>query len=121
MNANALLGFGQARTEEPKREERPKLKDTEGVDFHYYFSQKYQNIHANRGKKSDRGGKGRGRGGKEEAPAREEGKAKEGTFASLKTDEQRLTMMFAFLHKFLDFMYHKGKLDDVPHTFHKAQ
>ena len=76
VNANALLGF-RVHDEEEKAsstyekrgkndknnkedKKQKKLQDTEGVDFAYYFSQKYMNEHT---KFTDRG-RGRGRGGR---------------------------------------------------------
>ena len=49
INANALLGFGGGAADEEekpkqkgfKKDERPKLQDKEGVDFNFYFTQKY--------------------------------------------------------------------------------
>jgi hypothetical protein len=51
VNANALLGFGTKDddNESDKRHKKPvrsfELKDKEGVDYYFYFTQKYQMIH----------------------------------------------------------------------------
>lgn len=83
-----------------------------------------------------RGGRGRGRGGREAAPtdrgrgrgarggrqgeeAKEEDvkpvpekQAKEGTLAALKTPEQKLALMFGFLHKYLNDKYKAEAFED---------
>ena len=53
VNANALLGFGRKDDDEDSHESKQykkpvrkfELKDKEGVDFYFYFTQKYQLIH----------------------------------------------------------------------------
>ena len=89
VNANALLQFVADPDEEEEGGQRGRgargrggrggrggrdtkeenfIKDTEGVDFSFYFSEKYNKVHMNRdkkrGDKADRGNRGRGRGGR---------------------------------------------------------
>lgn len=67
VNANALLGFGQIKDEDHSKkikQDRPKLEDTEGKDYGYYFTNKYQMVHQSHPERGGRGGRGgRGRGG----------------------------------------------------------
>lgn len=41
IKANALLGFEYDQKEKPKKPHRIEIKDSEGVDFNFYFSDKY--------------------------------------------------------------------------------
>lgn len=55
VQANALLGFldesstpdddGKGKKGRPGKDSHIKIKDKEGIDFNYYFSQKYAMIH----------------------------------------------------------------------------
>lgn len=40
--------------------------------------------------------------------------------AALKTPEQKLAMMFRFLHQYLYKKYHDAKLDDQKYIYHKV-
>ncbi len=95
MNANALLGFGVKDDDDENERTQKKvvrkfeLKDKEGVDFYFYFTQKYQMTHhknhdpktfydkgSERGGRG-RGGRGRGRGGRDGAGDRDNYENKE--------------------------------------------
>ena len=128
VKANALLAFEykeneneEEKKEKPQRQRKVVIKDKEGIDFSYYFSQKYANIlewsrkpdKKHRGEddrfrgRGQRGRGGRGRGGNQRKDGREEEK-KEGQkmMRDLIVPEEKLA---AFLHHLSDFIH--GKLD----------
>ena len=121
------------------------LKDKEGVDFYFYFTQKYQLTHhknhdpkaiydkgGERGGRG-RGGRGRGRGGRDGAGDREnyenkeEGKvdqistkAEEGSLKSQPNNEKKLGLLFQFLHKYLAQKFKDGAFADQSFVFLKV-
>ena len=75
IKANALLGFERKEQDSDEEDDRKKkrqigkanfqIKDKEGVDFNFYFSQKYAMIHEKKKRGTEEeGGRGRGRGGR---------------------------------------------------------
>ena len=64
MRADGLLGFDYEKDDEKKKwagkdkkkEQHVEIKDSEGVDFSYYFSEKYNFIHEKRRNPIGRGG-----------------------------------------------------------------
>ena len=48
IKANALLGFEYDQKENKYKKDRVEIKDQEGVDFSFYFSEKYNFIHEKR-------------------------------------------------------------------------
>jgi hypothetical protein len=153
--ADALLGF-KDQTEEAKedrggrstrggrdnrretagRDNGVVIKDKEGIDFNYYFSQKYALMHQNkrqhqrrerggheergrgrgfrgrgRGERGGRGGRGRGRGGHEVDDFQEENHSKpvrggEGSMADHKTPEEKLSAILEIVSEYI-----KAKLE----------
>jgi hypothetical protein len=97
------------------------LQDKEGVDFKYYFTNKYQLTHLKQ--HDERGGRGRGRGGRgrggrnegERDEQQEETKVIEVTDKdSLKfqeTPENKLALMFQFLYKYINQKFNAGAYD----------
>lgn len=45
ITANGLLGFDYEKDQKKRKEVKVEIKDTEGVDFSFYFSEKYSMIH----------------------------------------------------------------------------
>ena len=80
------------------------LQDKEGVDFRYYFGQKYQMCHSRHDSKksSNRGGRGgKQRGGKtDDGHPHEESKV-EDSQASSATNEEKLSSIYQHLHKYI--------------------
>ena len=98
VNATALLGFKQDDDEEPQfagkrggkpfKKEKIVLQDKEGVDFRYYFGQKYQMCHS----RNDNSKKSNKRGGGKQT---EERKVEEQPVAkSTVTDEEKLSTVY---------------------------
>ena len=110
----------------------PKINDDEGVDFGFYFSSKYQmqnerkrkapGNNQGRPQTSERGGRGRGRGrgAEQNGPPTEVRVANKNSLAGQPNNEQKLGMMFEFIHKYIFGLFKAGEFNDKTYTYPKA-
>lgn len=110
-NVNSWLNFkddDDENTSKFKKVKQPKnvLKDNEGIDFHYYFTQKYQMVH------SRKGGKHQKRDEDEQKTSKKE-ENPDKTFRGVGDNhEKKLALIYEFLHKFLYDKFKSGAFKD---------